>query len=383
MLYIKKKEIKILVVFIIAHLLVFLISNIFNIEPFISWDDSKIYYPARIDTLFDVNSYLITRQFFIVIAAYLNSFIACGEWINGTRILNIILSYFIIIEVGKLCKTMGYKDIHTYNIMLFLAISPIIQLWMGSLYKDVLCAFLVLKIINIFICLKGTIINYIIGLICIIFLFFVRAGIVEILLAMLMIWYLINNKKLVRYIIIIFFVVILCGIIIKFGNQYNELLSQKVDGYIFNTTEETGLLSLIRVTTWKDWWKIPLCVIWLQISPVPSLNIVAPFDKISWMNLLSLLSIIQYYFIPYFWFYIFKNRKNRNEKFVLIFYLFWVLFISITELNNSRFYVFIAPFFYVFSIHSIILNKGNRRLKLIGASFCIIWFIFLLLSFYI
>lgn len=362
MIRIKKNRIILLgfLIYTLTHLILFFLTDFFQLTPFMSHDDMNLYDGLGLEVFREAKHYLNQRQVFILICGIFNQ-IRIGKIFTGTRILNIVIYWLVCIKIRKISLLSGYSEKFTNIIFIFFTLIPYHLIFTSTLYKDTMCAYLVLKIFEMYFVYKQTNkVNILVLTFCGIMLYFLRFGLVESLIC-LMAWDYIKNKK--SSIKIIFCILICGGIALIMLSQpyYVYLLKQKIDAYFLEAEIETGLLRYFRITKIGNIFRLPFLIVFAQIHPWPT-NYPAFLSVRSWGALVGYFSYIQIFFIPFFWYYILKKKKNENEKSLILYYVMWMVVLAISSPGTSRFFFFLSPLFFLISVKSFLDNKNKIEL---------------------
>lgn len=343
---IDKNFLTVLCLFLITRVGLLLLSNIFNLIPYMSYDDYIQYDRITLKTSSTIFYYLRIRQIFLWICAVLNTF-HINDYINGPRIFNLILSLFICIDLKQLSQYIGFDKKKSKKFIIFFIILPFYIIFLSSEYKDVLCLYLTLKFfIFYFEYIEHKQINYGKLLICSLLLYFCRYGVLESLIIFFTMDYIIRTKKFRYKLFTIIAIITIFSAIFSYDSTYFIIMLQKMARFTEDVSS-TGLLSKIAVRSIKDIWKLPLLIFYGQISPLPTNK--PDLGINSWSSVLGIISFFQYFFVPFFWYSVLFQKKNQKEKLLLYFYFIWLIILLIASPAIQRFHFFISFIFYIFS----------------------------------
>lgn len=367
-----------------AHLLFLLIMYLVPVLPYFTYDDLNIY---SVYTIKDLSlDYFKTRQIFIYMCCYLNSWFP-GEIINGPRLFNIVLFYFSIREVVRLCKIYGYDENTIRKITLFLIISPQYLIISCSMIKDVLTMYCVLRSV------RG-LLNFTdkeqqnMPWFCfvLIVLYFTRFGLLELIAIIFAITLIMKSKHKVVWLTLLS-IVIAYGVYKILANQnYVYLLNQKLDFMASNKSTEEGFMNYLRINSPNQIYRLIFALPYMLLLGVP--NIAGLYEPpLLWLNIIGFFSFITLFLLPSFYsrcISIIKG-KNKNELMSLGYFAAYHILIALTSPSLFRYLFCIAPFFVIFSIRELSVRElsdltKNHNLKIAGGIFSLLYVLYLVIQ---
>lgn len=363
--------------FALLRLILWGASSAFGTQPFLCYDDLNIYDKISGLSSREIMHWFTFRNCFYFVCNIFNN-IRLGEYLTGTRILNVFLWFFTCFKIKGICELLGYERKISNTIFRFFMISPLYVIYSLSALREVICAWGVCCLLYAFLRYdKEGSINWVTTISMTIILFFTRTGIVEILGVVILAYILREGKWYVKSLLAI---AVIVAIIVFFRSEnYIYVVNNKVTAYLQSDSTLTGKLSFIEVRSFKDIYKFILLIPYVQMIPLPgAFETFYTFN--SWSAWVTLFSGISAFFLPFFWIFVFKSKKSSAEKVILLFYLVMTILLSMIQPNNSRFFFFATPIYYMFGIKCFIDNTRNKPNNvLLGVLFAVVPYAYLLI----
>ena len=368
-----------LFLYITLHLAFLIVMAVLPIYPYFTYDDYEIYSVVSIDNL--SKDYLLLRQLFINICCVLNSFWS-GKILNGPRVFNLIVFYFCIREIAKICKSFDYKKRLTNKICLLLIILPQFLIVSSSMVKDVLLMYLVARI------LRGIIYyfnkkkqNYFWLVLCCVVLYFTRYGLLEIL-ALLFAFFLILRSKHKFFLVPIVLIITVFVIYKVLGNNdYMYTFTQKISQFEADKTTDSGFMNYLRITTPSQFYRLFLAMPYMLTLGMPKFDV--KYSYLLWMHITGFLSFIPLFLIPAFFLGCFAviKGKNKNEILMLLFFTVYHALMAINSPSLSRYILCIYPIFILLSMKGFnyqkIRTKDTSLLIIFGFITALLYFVYI------
>ncbi|NFO47804.1 hypothetical protein FDB40_12860 [Clostridium botulinum] len=365
-------------IYLISRIIFLMLSVSLRLQPFLSYDDVFFYDPISVEQLNPLKYYLIHKEIFYVIAAICNK-LRINELLTGTRLFNFTIYFLCCICIRRICIRLNYNKNISNKIFICFLVLPYYLFYSVSTYKDILCMYSVLALFDMYLSHRNkekiSLLNLIILSSA---LYFVRFGIFESFIALILGIELIEKKNYKKFGILIFIITI--GVVIFMNSNYSYVFMDKYNAYVLgghSSKGSAGLLGKFEVTSIKNVYNIIPLVIYGQITPLPGTYMSEYLQSNSWGAMIGYFGFISAFLIPYFWDYIFCVNKNKHEKIIITFYILWIISIMITNPGTNRFLFFITPIFYFISINNLIRNFKKIYLLTSGLVCFTIPFIYL------
>ena len=371
---------KLLLVFFGVRIVLIIITQLTRATPFLCYDDFYTY--DKITTLSSakISSQIDFRNCYYMICMYLNR-IRIGEYITGTRILNVILYFFLCFKIYRISKLLGYENKTCKTILIFMMISPYYVIYSMVPLREILCAFCVFYLFWAFLRFeKEQKINWITFIIIAALLYFVRVYILEVLLFFILLYKLKDSHWGIK---ILLLVIVGFSVIYLFSSKtYLYVLNDKMEHYVYNGITSTGVLSKIAVTGFNNVYNLVFLLPFVQLIPLPGAYDIY-YTSNSWSAWITFFSGVAGFVLPYFWMHIygvFRDKSKSLERVLALFYLAFVIIIAVAEPGNSRFFFFTTPVFYLFGVSEFILKfRKNPKNILFGCVCACIPYLYLLM----
>ena len=358
------------------HLFFLLIMVIVPVLPYFTYDDFNIY---SVYTMKDLSmDYIKSRQIFICICCYLNSWFP-GKIINGPRVFNIVLFFFSIKEVIRLCKAYDYDENTIRKIIIFLILSPQYLIISCCMIKDVLTMYCVLRSV------RG-LLNYtdkeqqnkLWFFFVLIVLYFTRFGLLELIAFVFAITLIMKSKHKVVWFILLSIVIAYGTYKILANQHYVYLLKLKLDFMESDKTTEEGFMNYLRIGSPNQAYRLIFALPYMLLLGVPS---IAGLYKtpLLWLNIIGFFSFITLFLLPSFYsrcISIIKG-KNKNELMSLGYFATYHIMIALTSPSLFRYLFCIAPFFVIFSIRELSDIEKKHNMIIAGGAFSCLYVFYL------
>lgn len=367
---------KVIMCFLVVRIFIIVLSGLLNTTPFLCYDDLNIY--DKITSLYDfeIRHWFNFRNCYYWICTVFNN-IRIGEVLTGTRILNTVLWFITCFNLKSIVTYLGYSNKSVKIITLFMAVSPVYAFYSMVPLREVLCAWTVVSLIELFLKYE---INHEISWIKICFfsvlLFFVRTGVLEMMLVVFWGYKFKDGKAHIKILLGILTLVLLTYFMTN--ENYMYVLNNKFENYLSRESALHGMLSLIEVKKPLDFYKFVLLIPYVQLIPLPGTH-ESFYTQNSWSNWITMFACLQAFVFPFFWKYVIRGKKSVLEKLVLLFYFIALIILSLSQPNNSRFFFFISPIYYIFGLNSMVLSLEKSKRNIIGGClFAILPYVYLL-----